>query len=210
MIFSILTLFPEVYPVNLSSSIIGRAQKKNLVRFNIVNMRDFATDRHKSVDDRPYGGGAGMIIRVDIVDKAINSVLTDDARIILLDPKGKRYNQKKAEKLKAYPHLILICGHYEGFDARVDKLVHEKISVGDYILSGGETASLVIIDSITRLLPGALGNNASVKDESFSRDFRKEYPQYTRPEMYRGWKVPEVLLNGNHQNINNWRKENSY
>ena len=194
-------------------SIIKRAVEKKLIDIEIINLRDFSTDAYKSVDDRPYGGGAGMILRVDIVDKAIqyiktqNSKLNDQqSKIILLDPQGTSYKQSIAKDLATnFDHIILICGHYEGVDERVRGLVDEEISIGDYILTGGEIPAMVVIDSITRLLDGVLSKKEATVHESFS-DILLEYPQYTRPEIYNGIKVPDILKSGDPKKINTWQK----
>ena len=190
-------------------SIIKRAQDKRIVDIKILDIREWATDKYKSVDDKPYGGGAGMIMRVDIIDKAISSIKHLGSRIILLDAGGKKFNQKMAQDLSHDEHLIIICGHYEGVDHRVhEHLADEIISVGDYVLSGGEIPAMILVDSITRLLPGSLGNPHSLSEESFSHHSQPttEYSQYTRPEVYNGWKVPEILLSGDHKKIDKWRK----
>ena len=187
-------------------SIIKRAVAKNLTTINIHNLRDWSTDNYKSVDDRPYGGGPGMILRVDIVDAAISQLQTPNSKIILLDATGEKYTQTKAQELSTSNHLIVICGHYEGVDHRVhEHLADEVISIGDYVLSGGEIPAMVLVDSIVRLLPGSLGNQQSLAEESHHQT-DKEYPQYTRPEEYKGWKVPEVLLSGHHGEISKWKK----
>lgn len=227
MIIDILTLFPKMFKGPFSESIIKRAIKKGLVKINFHNLRDYTTDKHKTVDDKPYGGGAGMVIKVDVIDRALAAIkksIVDHrkAMIILLTPQGKKFNQKIAQKLSKAKHLILICGHYEGFDERVRKLVDEEISIGDYILTGGELPAMVLVDTIVRLLPGALGKEISLEDESFSFKFQNskfeiqnllEYPQYTRPEKYlpkskkfkKPLMVPKVLLSGHHQKIKEWR-----
>ncbi len=189
-------------------SILRRAQDKSVVKINIHNLREWSTDKYKSVDDKPYGGGAGMIMRVDIIDKAIASITSKSGKIILLDAGGEKYTQKKAVQLSKEEHLIIICGHYEGVDHRVhEHIADEVISVGDYVLSGGEIPAMVVVDTIVRLLPGVLGNEKSLEEESFTenRILNTEYPQYTRPEEYKGWKVPEILLSGDHAKIKKWR-----
>jgi len=210
----ILTLFPEMFAGVLDYSILRRAQDHSIVKINIHNLRDWATDKYKSVDDRPYGGGPGMVMRVDIIDSAVSELKDHKSKVILLDAKGKTFKQKKAQELAKEEHLILICGHYEGVDQRVaEHIADEVISVGDYVLSGGEIPAMTIVDSVVRLLPGVLGNPESLVEESFNevppspQGLRRarEYPQYTRPEEYKGWKVPEVLLSGNHKLINEWR-----
>ena len=226
MKIDILTLFPEMFKGPFDKSIIKRAVDNNLVKINIHNLRKWAKDKHKTVDDRPYGGGAGMIIRVDIIDRAISKLKTQNSKIILLSPQGKIFNQRKAQNLSKLDHLILICGHYEGFDERVRKLVDEEISIGDYVLTGGEIPAMVIVDSVVRLIPGVLKKREATKFESFSslnsefltlnsppaprlRRAGKllEYPQYTRPVEFKGSKVPEILLSGDHKQIEKWQKK---
>lgn len=207
MRFDILTLFPNMFDI-LNESILGRAQEKNLININVVNIRDFSKDKHNKVDDTPYGGGAGMVMRADVVYDCYNSVKTDNSKVIYLSPQGKTLNQDKVKELSKEKHLILLCGHYEGIDQRViDEIVDEEISIGDYVLTGGELPAMVLIDSVSRYVEGVL-NKESIQEESFTDDLL-EYPQYTRPEVFRGKKVPEVLLTGHHQNIEKWRKEQS-
>ena len=205
MKFDVLTLFPEMFEV-LNQSILGKAQEKNLIDINLINIRDFSKDKHKKVDDTPYGGGAGMVMRADVVYDAFKSVETPNSKLIYLTPQGKTLNQAKVEELAKNEHLILLCGHYEGIDQRViDKIVDEEISIGDYVLTGGEIPAMVLIDSVSRYIEGVIKND-SKKEESFSQGLL-EYPQYTRPEEFEGQKVPEVLLSGHHQKIEKWRKE---
>src|SRR3989344_3706425 len=186
----ILTLFPKMFEGPFGESIIKRAQEKEILDLRITDLRSFATDKYKSVDDKPYGGGAGMIMRVDIIDLAIAG---KKGKIILLDAGGEKFTQKKAQELAKEKSLVIICGHYEGIDHRVhEHIADEVISIGDYVLSGGEIPAMVIVDSVVRLLPGVLGNKESLAEESFNEG-GTEYPQYTRPEEYKGWKVPEVL-----------------
>jgi len=196
----------------LDESIIKRAQDKLLVKINIHNLRNWAKDKRGTVDDRPYGGGPGMVLMIQPIDDALESlkskVKSQKSKVILLDPKGKMFNQAKAQKLSKLDSLILICGHYEGVDARVNKLVDEKTSIGKYILTGGELPAMVIVDSVVRLIPGVLEREVT-KNESFSEKMKKEYPQYTRPEDYRGLKVPKVLLSGDHAKIRKWRQDHS-
>lgn len=207
MKFDVLTLFPEMFD-NLKQSIIGRAQEKELIEINTTNIRDFSENKHKKVDDTPYGGGAGMVMMPDVVYRAYQSVKSENAKVIYMSPQGKRLDQKKVEDLSKESHLIILCGHYEGIDQRViDKIVDEEISIGDYVLTGGEIPAMVLIDSVSRYVKGVLKED-SIKEESFSNGLL-EYPQYTRPEVFEGEKVPEVLLSGNHQNIDKWRKEKS-
>lgn len=209
MKIDILTIFPEMFEKVFSTSIIGRATGTGVVEINVRNLRDWSNDNYKSVDARPFGGGAGMVMRVDVVDRALADLKTPNSKVILLDTKGEMYNQKAAETLKSEEHLILIAPHFEGIDHRVhDNLVDEVFSIGPYVLSGGELPVMVMVDSIVRLLPGALGNPKSLEEESYSEEFETEYPQYTRPAEYKGWKVPEVLLSGDHKKIAEWKKKN--
>ena len=205
MQFDVLTLFPEMF-ASMEQSIIGKALEKNLININLVNIRAFSENKHKKVDDTPYGGGAGMVMMPDVVYRAYQSVKTEEAKVIYLSPQGKTLNQKKVEELSKEKHLILLCGHYEGIDQRViDKIVDEEISIGDYVLTGGELPAMVLIDSVSRYIEGVLKED-SIKEESFSSGLL-EYPQYTRPEIFEGEKVPEVLLSGHHENIEKWRKQ---
>ena len=207
MKFDVLTLFPEMFS-SLEQSIIGRAVENGQISINLINIRDFSTDIHKKVDDTPYGGGAGMVMMPDVVYSAYESLESSDAKVIYMSPKGKTLNQEKVEELSKESHLIILCGHYEGIDQRVlDKIVDEEISIGDYVLTGGEIPAMVLIDSVSRYVKGVLKED-SIKEESFSNGLL-EYPQYTRPEIFQGERVPEVLLSGNHQEIDKWRKEKS-
>ena len=207
MKFSVLTLFPEMFDC-LKQSIIGKAVEKNLINIDIINMRDFSKDKHKKVDDTPYGGGAGMVIKPDIVYDSFLSIKDKNAKVIYLSPQGKNLNQKKVEEFSRESHLILLCGHYEGIDQRVlDEIVDEEISIGDYVLTGGEIPAMVLIDSVSRYIEGVL-DEESIKEESFSNDLL-EYPQYTRPETFLDKKVPDVLISGHHENIRKWRKMES-
>ena len=207
MKFDVLTLFPEMFEP-LKQSVIGKAVEKELVNINLINIRDFSKDKHKKVDDTPYGGGAGMVMRPDVVYEAYRSVKTEEAKVIYMSPQGKTLNQKMVETLSKEKHLIILCGHYEGLDKRVlDKIVDEEISIGDYILTGGEIPAMVLIDSVSRYVEGVL-KPESIKEESFSNGLL-EYPQYTRPEIFEGESVPEILLSGHHENIEKWRKEQS-
>lgn len=207
MRFDILTLFPEMFEP-IKQSIVGRATKKNFIDINLVNIRDFSKDKHKKVDDTPYGGGAGMLIQPNVVYDCYKSVKSDKSRVIYLSPQGKTLNQDKVVELAKEEHLILLCGHYEGIDQRViDKIVDEEISIGDYILTGGEIPAMVLIDSVSRYIDGVLAEN-STKIESFSNGLL-EYPQYTRPEVFEGIEVPKILKSGHHKNIDKWRKEES-
>ena len=207
MKFDVLTLFPEMFDT-LTQSIIGKAKEKELIDINLINIRDFSKDKHKKVDDTPYGGGAGMVIRPDVVYDAYKSIENKDAKVIYMSPQGKILNQKKVEDLSKQKHLIILCGHYEGIDQRVlDKIVDEEISIGDYVLTGGEIPAMVLIDSISRYVEGVISQE-SIEEESFSNGLL-EYPQYTRPEVFEGEKVPEILLSGHHENIEKWRKDKS-
>ena len=207
MKFDVLTLFPEMFEP-LKQSIIGRAEEKDLININLINIRDFSKDKHKKVDDTPYGGGAGMVMMPDVVYDAVQSVNEPSAKVIYLSPKGKTLTQKKVQILSQEKHLILLCGHYEGIDQRViDEVVDEEISIGDYVLTGGEIPAMVLIDTVSRYVDGVLSKE-SILEESFASGLL-EYPQYTRPEIFRNKRVPEVLLSGHHENIEKWRKEQS-
>lgn len=208
MKFDVLTLFPEMFDC-LNQSIIGRAVEKELIDINLVNIRDFSKDKHKKVDDTPYGGGAGMVMRPDVVYDAYQSVKDKKAKVIYMSPQGKTLNQQMVENLSKESHLIILCGHYEGIDQRVlDKIVDEEISIGDYVLTGGEIPAMVLIDSVSRYIGGVLKQD-SIQEESFSNGLL-EYPQYTRPEVFEGEAVPEILRSGHHENIERWRKEKSF
>ncbi|MFA5524450.1 MAG: tRNA (guanosine(37)-N1)-methyltransferase TrmD [Tissierellales bacterium] len=209
MKIDILTLFPEMFLNFLGTSIIGRAVDNNIVGINCINIRDFSKDKHKRVDDYPFGGGAGMVMSPEPIYDAITSVKEEKSKIIFLSPKGKTYNQEIANKLSLEKHLILLCGHYEGIDNRViENYIDDEISIGDYVLTGGEVAAMAVVDSIVRLLPGVLNNQESFKDESHFNGLL-EYPQYTRPRLFNDIGVPEILLSGNHKEINKWRKYES-
>lgn len=205
MKFDVLTLFPEMF-ASMQSSIIGRAIQKRIIEMNLVNIRDFSKDKHKKVDDYPYGGGAGMVMRPDVVYDAYQSLPDKEAKVIYLSPQGKLLTQRKVQELSKENHLILLCGHYEGIDQRViDEIVDEEISIGDYIVTGGELPAMVLMDAISRYVEGVIKEEA-VQEESFVEGLL-EYPQYTRPEIFLNKKVPDVLLSGHHANIENWRKE---
>ena len=212
MLISILTLFPEVFAPIFNSSILKRAKSKNKLEIRLINIRDFAVDRHKSVDDKPFGGGVGMLLKIDILYRALKSAIIKNKtkqfkqNIILLDPAGSIFNQKKARLLANFDHLILISGHYEGFDYRINNFIDEKISIGRYILTGGEIPAMVIVDSVTRLLPGVLEKPDSYLNESFSHGLNLELPQYTRPRGFMGYKVPKELLSGDPKIIAGWKK----
>jgi tRNA (guanine37-N1)-methyltransferase len=209
MRIDVLTLFPEVFKELLDSSIIGRARDKKLVDIRVYNIRDHTYDNHHTVDDYPYGGGAGMVMKPEPIFTAVEHVNEDEPMtpVILLTPRGRLLNQDVVKELVGFKRFILICGHYEGVDERVtEHLVTDEISIGDYVLSGGEVAAMVVIDSVVRLIPGAVGSEESVLEESHS-DGLLEYPQYTRPAEYGGWEVPPVLLSGNHAEIAKWRRQ---
>ena len=207
MNFDVLTLFPEMFD-SLKSSIIGRAQEKNLININLINIRDFSKDKHKKVDDTPYGGGAGMIMKPDVVYDAYDSIQDKNAKVIYMSPQGQKLTQKKVCELANEKHLIILCGHYEGIEQRViDEIVDEEISIGDYVLTGGELPAMVLIDAVSRYADGVITKESTV-EESFTNGLL-EYPQYTRPEVFRGVRVPEILLSGHHENIEKWRKEKS-
>lgn len=229
MTFNIITIFPEIFNSYFNESILKRAQEQGNIKINIINLRDYTTDKHKTVDDTPYGGGAGMVMKVDILYKAVSSIkyqvlsndkkteplntkyLIPNTKTILLSAKGKKWTQQKAKEYAGLENITLICGRYEGVDERITEFIDEEISIGDYVLTGGEIGAMALVDSITRLLPGVLGNEQSAQDESHSIPGELEYPQYTRPEVFvddkgHEYKVPEVLLSGNHALIREWRK----
>ena len=205
----VFTLYPEVFPGPLSKGLYGKALSKKLWNLNIVNIRDAAEDKHKTVDDTPYGGGSGMLLKADVVAKSLDQNKTEGEKVIYLSPKGKKFDQNYAQELSNEKSVSFICGHFEGVDERVLSTRNiEEISIGDYILSGGETAAFVVIDSILRLLPGVLGNENSRLDESFENGLL-EYPQYTKPQIWEEKAVPEVLLSGDHSKIKDWRLSQS-
>lgn len=203
-----LTLFPEFYPSPLSQSMLQRAQLKGAVTFRVINLRDFAEDRHQVTDDRPFGGGPGMVLKIEPLVKAIREARREDAgvRIILMSPQGPAFSQAKARELAQYQHLLLLCGHYEGVDDRVRFYIDEELSIGDYILTGGEIPALAVADAVTRLLPGVLGGEDAAAEESFQTGLL-EYPHYTRPRVFEGQEVPPVLLEGDHRRIAQWRRQ---
>ena len=206
MQIDIITLFPDIFFGPLAESIIGRAVKSGLVKINTVNLRDYTHDERGTVDDKPYGGGPGMLLKAEPLFEAIEDIRTEKSLVILTSPQGQSFNQQTASELKDYEHLIFVCGHYEGVDERVrTTLIDREISIGDYVLTSGNLAAMVMTDAIVRLLPGVLGCDASSEDESFSEGLL-EYPQYTRPPEFEGMKVPEVLLSGDHGKIAQWRK----
>jgi tRNA (guanine37-N1)-methyltransferase len=225
MKFSVLTLFPEMF-TPLKESIIGRAIEDKIIELNLINIRDFSKNKHKKVDDTPYGGGAGMVMKADVVYDAYASIINEEnqnktnmqnkieikhkvpkkTKVIYLSPQGSKLNQNKVKELAKEEHLILLCGHYEGIDQRViDEIVDEEISIGDYVLTGGELPAMVLMDSVSRYVKGVLSEE-SIQEESFANGLL-EYPQYTRPETFHGKKVPEILLSGHHENIKKWREE---
>lgn len=206
MKITVLTLFPEMFSGIFNESILKRALQSDIIDVDFVNFRDYPIDKHGHVDDAPFGGGAGMLLAVEPIYRALRNIEgAEKAHKILLTPQGVPYQQSHAKELAQKEHLILICGHYEGFDERIRQLVDEELSIGDYVLTGGEIAAMAVIDSVTRLLPGALGKQESFEQDSFYEGLL-EYPQYTRPQDFQGMKVPDVLLSGNHQEIEKWRK----
>jgi len=223
MLFNVLTLFPEVFTPYLHTSIVGRGQQQGHITVGVQNIRDYATDKHHTTDDTPYGGGAGMVMKVEPIDQALaalqKTVPREQQHVIVLSARGRAFNQAIAhEYATAGKSLTLICGRYEGIDQRVvDHLADEELSIGPYVLAGGELAALVVIEAVARLIPGVLGNPDSLLEESHAEPYttsdggrpasRIEYPQYTKPEEYQGWKVPEILLSGNHEAIRKWREE---
>ena len=209
IVFDVLSIFPEMFASPLQSSLLKRAQEKRLIDIRLCDIRQYAKDKHKITDDAPYGGGGGMVMKVEPIDRALASLLPVEgqASVILLTPQGETFNQKIAEQLSCYSRIVLICGHYEGVDERVgEHLADREISIGDYVLTGGELSALVVIDAVSRLIPGVLGNSESAPADSFSMGIL-EYPHYTRPRAYRGWKAPEALLSGNHAEIQLWRRK---
>ena len=204
--FDILTLFPEMFGGPLGHSILGRASERGLIDIHLTDIRDFATDRHRTVDDYPYGGGPGMVMKPEPIFAAVEAVAREGSPIILLSPRGRLFTQRVAMELAEREQLVLICGHYEGVDERVrEHLATDELSIGDYVLTGGELAAMVVVDAVGRLVPGVLGDDESADDESHAQGLL-EYPHYTRPPEFRGWRVPDVLLSGNHAEIARWRR----
>lgn len=208
MQINVLTLFPEMFKGVLKESILKRAQEKKKVKINVYNLRRWTHDARRTVDDKPYGGGPGMVIKPEPVFEACEDLCDKNTHVILLSPQGKRFSQKAAKKLLRKKKILLICGHYEGYDERIRTLADEEISIGDYVLTGGEIPAMVVIDTVVRLIPGVLGQECSLKDESFNYNLL-EYPHYTRPKIYRGMEVPPILLCGDHGKIMEWRKNQS-
>jgi tRNA (guanine37-N1)-methyltransferase len=205
----IFTLYPDLFPGPLDMGIYKKAQEKKIWNLEVINIRDYTSDKHGSVDDTPFGGGSGMLLRPDVVASALDANIKDNETVIYLSPKGKKFDQKKAKELSSQKKLNIICGHFEGIDQRLLETRNiEEFSIGDFILSGGESASFVFIDSVVRLLPGVLGNDNSIKEESFENDLL-EYPQYTKPQIWEGKTPPEVLLSGDHAKIKGWRLSQS-
>ncbi len=208
MKIDILSIFPEMFEGAFNESIIKRAIEDNKVEINIHNFRDYTEDSHNKVDDTPYGGGAGMVLMCQPIVDCLDSIRTDDSKVILLTPSGKTYNQQMAYDLSKEKHLIFICGHYEGFDERITNFIDMEISIGDYVLTGGEIPAMAIVDSIVRLIPGVIKEESHLED-SFNEDYLLDYPSYTKPRVFRGFEVPEVLISGDHKRIDEWRKEES-
>lgn len=208
MRIDILTLFPEMFKGVFEESIIKRAQEKGIVNINLHNFRDYTTDPHGKVDDTPYGGGCGMVLSCQPIYDCIDKIRTDKAKVILLTPAGKVYKQSIAYDLSKEEHLIIICGHYEGFDERICEIVDLELSIGDYVLTGGEVPSMVLVDSIVRLIPGVIKEESHVED-SFNENYLLDYPSYTKPRVFRGLEVPDVLVSGDHAKIAEWRRNES-
>ncbi len=209
--FDILTIFPEMFSSPCGCSLLKRALDKGLIALNLHDIRDYAEDKHRMTDDAPYGGGGGMVMKVEPIARALEAVPLqgEDVPVILLTPQGEPFSQRIAEELASRPQLVLVCGHYEGVDERVrTRLVNREISLGDYVLTGGELSAMVVVDAVSRLVPGVLGNSESARTDSFSTGLL-EYPHYTRPARYRGWEVPAVLVGGNHREIEMWRRRES-
>jgi tRNA (guanine37-N1)-methyltransferase len=210
MRFEIISIFPEVFDTYFKTSLFGRACKKGIVQYTLHNLRDYTKDKHRTVDDTPYGGGAGMVMKVEPIYDNVQSILSKDnisTRILLLSAKGRIFTQEDAQRLSHYERIILICGRYEGVDERVNQYIaDEEISIGHYVLTGGELPAMIVCDALTRLIPGVLGNPNSLQEESYGDLYDSSYPQYTKPEIFRDWNVPQTLLEGNHHEIKKWRK----
>ncbi|WP_336786455.1 tRNA (guanosine(37)-N1)-methyltransferase TrmD [Paenibacillus sp. MMO-177] len=214
MRIDVLTLFPEMFDGVFGASILGKAKEKGIVSLEAINFREYSNNKHNTVDDYPYGGGGGMVLKPEPVFAAVEDLMAKKEsgarpRVILMCPQGETFTQKKAEELAKEEHLVLICGHYEGYDERIrEHLVTDELSIGDYVLTGGEIPAMTVIDSVVRLLPGVLGNETSAVTDSYSTGLL-EYPHYTRPPVFRDWAVPDVLVSGNHAKIDTWRREQS-
>ena len=206
MKIEVLTLFPEMFAGPLDVSMVARARKAGLLDLQIRNLRDWTHDRHKTVDDRPFGGGPGMVLKPEPIFEAVEALADAQTHVVMMTPTGRPFTQAVARELAARPHLLFLCGSYEGFDERIRTLVHDELSIGDYVLTNGGLPAMVVIDAVTRLIPGVLGDDESSQDESFSHGLL-EYPHYTRPAEFRGMKVPEVLMSGNHAEIERWRRD---
>jgi tRNA (guanine37-N1)-methyltransferase len=206
MRIDVLTLFPEMFAGPLDVSMVARARKSGLLDLQIRNLRDWTHDRHRTVDDRPFGGGPGMVLKPEPVFEAVEALAGEKTRVVMMAPTGRPFTQAIARELAQPEHLLFLCGSYEGFDERIRTLIHDELSIGDYVLTNGGLPAMVVIDAVTRLIPGVLGDGESATDESFSHGLL-EYPHYTRPAEFRGMKVPEVLMNGNHAEIEKWRRE---
>ncbi len=211
MQFDIITIFPTIFDSYFNESILKRAQVNKKITIKIHNLRDYTTDKHKTTDDKPYGGGPGMVMKVEPIYKCLKKIRKKrKSKTILLSAKGKLFNQPLAKRYTKLDQLLLICGHYEGVDERVKRYIDEELSIGQYVLTGGEIPAMAVVDAVTRLLPGVLGDKNSTKEETFSKNLQYiEYPHYTRPENFQGQKVPKILLSGNHQSIKKWRDKNS-
>ncbi len=208
MRFDVLSIFPEMFASPLQTSLLKKAQEKGLIEVRLCDIRQYAEDKHRMTDDTPYGGGGGMVMKVEPIDRALAALapFEREVPVVLLTPQGESFDQKMAEEFAQCSRLVLICGHYEGVDERVrEYLVNREVSIGDYVLTGGELSAMVVIDAVSRLIPGVLGNSESAATDSFSMGIL-EYPHYTRPVIYKGWKVPDVLLSGNHAEIESWRR----
>jgi tRNA (guanine37-N1)-methyltransferase len=206
MKIDVLTLFPEMFAGPLDVSMVGRARKAGLLDLQIRNLRDWTHDRHKTVDDRPFGGGPGMVLKPEPFFEAVEALAQDQTHVVMMAPSGRPFTQEIARNLAQQSHLLLLCGSYEGFDERIRTLIDDEVSIGDYVLTNGGLPAMVVIDAVTRLIPGVLGDDESSHDESFSHGLL-EYPHYTRPAEFRGLKVPEILMSGNHAEIEKWRRE---
>ena len=206
MRIDVLTLFPEMFAGPLDVSMVARARKSGLLDLQVRNLRDWTHDRHKTVDDRPFGGGPGMVLKPEPIFEAVAALAGEKTRVVMMAPTGRPFTQAIARELAQADHLLFLCGSYEGFDERIRTLIHDELSIGDYVLTNGGLPAMVVIDAVTRLIPGVLGDDESASDESFSHGLL-EYPHYTRPAEFRGMKVPEVLMSGNHAEIEKWRRE---